>query len=84
MKGSPPPAPNDRESAEFAYGAAAVLAVTAFLVDYAHMAMLDPQAMRTHLGDRCHGGHYRMAEEVTGALWAIGIEETREAIAQWP
>ena len=48
------------------------------------MAMLDPQAMRTHLGDGRHGGHCRMAEEVTDALWAIGIEETREAIAQWP
>ena len=46
--------------------------------------MLDPQAMRTHLGDGRHGAHYRMAEKVTGPLWAFGVEETREAIAQWP
>jgi hypothetical protein len=56
----------------------------AFLVDYAHMAMLDPQPMCTHLGDGRDGRHYRMAEEVTGPLWAFGVEETREAITQWP
>ena len=54
------------------------------LVDYAHMAMLDPRAKRAYLGDGCYGGHYRMADEITDALWGIGVEETREAIAQWP
>jgi len=34
------------------------------LVDYAHMAMLDPPAKRAYLGDGCYGGRYEMAEEI--------------------
>ena len=53
------------------------------LVDYAHMALLDPPAKRAYLGDGCYGGRYEMPEEVTQQLWAIGVEETREAIERW-
>jgi creatinine amidohydrolase len=53
------------------------------LVDYAHMALLDPPAKRAYLGDGCYGGRYEMPPEVTDRLWSIGVEETREALERW-
>jgi len=53
------------------------------LVDHAHMALLDPQAKRSYLGDGCYGGHYEMPAEVMDQLWAIGVAETQEALARW-
>jgi creatinine amidohydrolase len=50
------------------------------LVDYARMALMDPQAKRAYLGDGCYGGHYQVPEVVTDRLWAIAVEETRAAI----
>ncbi len=50
------------------------------LVDYAHMALMDPKAKREYLGDGCYGGHYQMPEDVMAELWAIAVAETREAI----
>jgi creatinine amidohydrolase len=51
------------------------------LVDYARMALMDPQAKRAYLGDGCYGGHYQRPEAVTDAMWAIAVEETRAALA---
>jgi creatinine amidohydrolase len=50
------------------------------LVDYGLMALMDPRAKRAYLGDGVYGGHYRMPDEVTEALWAVAVQETREAI----
>lgn len=50
-------------------------------VDYLRMATMDPRAKRAYLGDGCYGGAYAMPPEVSEALWTIGVEETREAIA---
>jgi creatinine amidohydrolase len=50
-------------------------------VDYVKMASMDPVTKRAYIGDGCYGGHYEMPTEVTDALWAIGVEETREALA---
>jgi creatinine amidohydrolase len=51
------------------------------LVDYAHMAVLDPQAKRAYLGDGCYGGHYQLPDTVTDELWRIAVDETREVMA---
>jgi creatinine amidohydrolase len=53
------------------------------LVDYARMALMDPQEKRAYLGDGCYGGRYEMPGEVTDRLWGIAVEETREVLAQW-
>jgi creatinine amidohydrolase len=53
------------------------------LVDGAHMATLDPVAKRAYLGDGCYGGHYEVPQAISDRLWAIGVEETREALRQW-
>ncbi len=50
------------------------------LVDYGHMALLDPQAKREYLGDGCYGGHYQLDDQVSDELWSIAVQETREAI----
>ncbi len=49
-------------------------------VDPRAMATMGPVAKRAYLGDGCYGGRYAMPDDVTDALWAIGVEETREAI----
>jgi creatinine amidohydrolase len=46
-------------------------------LDYTKMASLDPTAKRAYIGDGCYGGHYQLADDVTDALWKIGVEETR-------
>jgi len=51
------------------------------IVDHQRMATMDPVAKRAYLGDGCYGGRYAMPQHVTDALWAKGVEETREAIA---
>ena len=51
------------------------------LVDYTRMATMDPYAKRAYLGDGCYGGRYQMPNDVTDALWAIGVEETRDVLA---
>jgi creatinine amidohydrolase len=52
-------------------------------VDFRRMALMDPAAKRAYLGDGCYGGRYRMPDEVMQRLWAIGVEETREALRDW-
>jgi len=49
-------------------------------VDHGRMAVMDPVAKRDYLGDGCYGGRYQMPDDVTDALWAIGVEETRRVI----
>lgn len=49
-------------------------------VDTARMALMDPPAKRAYLGDGCYGGHYQQPEALTDELWAIAVQETREAI----
>lgn len=46
-------------------------------VDYARMALMDPQAKRAYLGDGCYGGHYQQPEVVMDALWSLAVAETR-------
>jgi creatinine amidohydrolase len=46
-------------------------------LDYTKMASLDPLAKRAYIGDGCYGGHYQLPDDVTDALWKIGVEETR-------
>jgi creatinine amidohydrolase len=53
------------------------------LVDYARMALMDPQEKRAYLGDGCYGGRYEMPAEVTDRLWQIAVDETRDALGQW-
>jgi creatinine amidohydrolase len=44
-----------------------------------------PQDVRRILGDGCYGGDYQKPDEVMLALWAEGVEETREALeGPWP
>jgi creatinine amidohydrolase len=50
-------------------------------VDIARMALMDPPAKRAYLGDGCYGGRYEMPAEITDRLWAIAVQETREAVA---
>ena len=50
-------------------------------IDARRMASMDPVTKRAYLGDGCYGGRYRMPDDVTDALWAIGVEETREPLA---
>ena len=52
-------------------------------VDYQRMATMDPQAKRAYLGDGCYGGRYQMPADVSDALWAIGVAETRAALDVW-
>ena len=54
---------------------------TKTIVDHARMATMDPQSKRDYLGDGCYGGHYQMPPDITDALWAIGVEETRAVLA---
>lgn len=50
------------------------------LVDYARMALMDPQAKRAYLGDGCYGGHYQQPPAVMDQLWAIAVQETRDIL----
>lgn len=55
------------------------------MVDFAQLNLSAPQAARTLLGDGCFGGAYQMPDEDMLALWAVGVEETRDAlVAGWP
>lgn len=49
-------------------------------VDFARMSLMDPIAKRAYLGDGCYGGHYQVPKDVADRLWAIAVEETRDAI----
>jgi creatinine amidohydrolase len=40
----------------------------------------DPDEVRRKLGDGCYGGDYERPDEDVLRVWAIGVEETREAL----
>jgi creatinine amidohydrolase len=40
----------------------------------------DPAEVRRELGDGCYGGDYERPDEVVLRVWAIGVEETRDAL----
>ena len=40
----------------------------------------DPAEVRRELGDGCYGGDYERPDEDVLRVWAIGVEETREAL----
>jgi creatinine amidohydrolase len=52
-------------------------------VDYTRMASMDPVTKRGYLGDGCYGGYYQLPDDVTDALWSLGVEETRAVLANW-
>src|SRR5436190_967940 len=43
--------------------------------------MMDPVALRKHLGDGNFGGRYQRSDEDVLALWQIAVEETRALLA---
>jgi creatinine amidohydrolase len=44
-----------------------------------------PAAARAILGDGSFGGDYQKADDLMMAVWAAGVEETREALeGPWP
>jgi len=49
------------------------------------MRACGPGQVRRILGDGAYGGDYQKTDEVMLALWAVGVEETREALeGPWP
>jgi creatinine amidohydrolase len=44
------------------------------------MGSMSPSEVRHYLGDGNYGGDYRKPDDVMEALWAVGVEETREAL----
>jgi creatinine amidohydrolase len=55
------------------------------MVDLRRLALSDPASARALLGDGCFGDAYQMPDEDMHALWAVGVEETRQELEQdWP
>lgn len=55
------------------------------LVDYRVLASLSPEGARELLGDGNFGGAWQLPDDDVLALWAVGVEETREALeGPWP
>lgn len=49
------------------------------------MRVSAPKAARAILGDGSFGGDYQKPDDVMLAVWAVGVEETREALeGPWP
>ena len=46
------------------------------MIDFAHMRLLSPQALRAYLGDGNFGGRYQRADEEMLAIWEVGVVET--------
>jgi creatinine amidohydrolase len=54
-------------------------------IDRTRMAMSNPAEVRALLGDGNFHGLYQRSDEDMMALWAVAVEETREAIDRnWP
>jgi creatinine amidohydrolase len=54
-------------------------------VDAARVRVSNPATVRSLLGDGNFGGAWQRDDESTRALWALGVEETREALeGPWP
>ncbi|MEA3041053.1 MAG: creatinine amidohydrolase [Sphingomonadales bacterium] len=50
------------------------------MIDLNLMRTMNPEAVRTYLGDGNFGGYYERADEDMLAIWAIAVEETRELL----
>jgi creatinine amidohydrolase len=50
------------------------------MADFDRLRALPPTAARAMLGDGNYGGAWQKPDEVTDALWQIGVEETRAAL----
>jgi creatinine amidohydrolase len=47
------------------------------MIDFAHMRLLSPKALREYLGDGNFGGVYQRPDEDMLAIWQVAVEETR-------
>ncbi|MBT5266612.1 MAG: creatininase family protein [Rhodospirillaceae bacterium] len=55
------------------------------MVDFTALKLSSPAGARELLGDGCFGGAYQIEDEKMLALWATGVEETREMLeGPWP
>ncbi len=55
------------------------------MIDAALMKVSSPAEVRELLGDGNYGGAYAKPDQDMLALWAVGVEETREALeGPWP
>jgi creatinine amidohydrolase len=55
------------------------------MTDLARIGLVGPAETRAQLGDGNFGGFYQRADEEMLAIWQVGVEETRAAIAgSWP
>jgi len=50
------------------------------MVDFDHLAMLNPQRVREYIGDGNYGGVYQRPDSETDALWEIAVQEVRELL----
>jgi creatinine amidohydrolase len=50
------------------------------MIDLNLMRTMNPEAVRTYLGDGNFGGYYERADEDMLAIWAVAVEETRELL----
>jgi creatinine amidohydrolase len=51
--------------------------------DISYLRQLDPAAIGAYLGDGNWGGRYERSDEEMMNIWKVGVEETRNLIAQW-
>ena len=55
------------------------------LVDFDHLAMLNPAQVRDYIGDGNYGGLYQRPDADTDALWAVAVQEVRALLETgWP
>jgi len=55
------------------------------MIDHDAMRASPPDRVREMLGDGSFGGRWRHGDEEMRALWAVGVEETREVLeGPWP
>ena len=50
--------------------------------DAARKSVLDPLALRAVIGDGNYGGAYQKPDEEMMALWAVAVDEAREAMEE--
>ena len=51
------------------------------MIDLDHLRQLDPQSARAYLQDGNWGGLYQRDDEEMLKIWRVGVEETRELLA---
>ena len=55
------------------------------MVDIATLKSASPEGVRELVGDGNFGGEWQKPDDVMNELWAVGVEETREALeGPWP